>query len=146
MLGGFSGRSALQARLPASVLSVLVKKVMVASNPLQSRETHGHPPVIPRSPWSPCHSEELMVPLSSRRAHGHPPVIPRSNATRNLPESADISRRIPECRFLTSFGMTKGRERHPEALATRDLLEVARFLTASRMAAIRANHIRELQK
>jgi hypothetical protein len=53
--------------------------------------------VIPRSPFF-CHSEK------------HPfLVIPRSAATRNLLELCTASRRFPNCRFLTTFGMTAGK-------------------------------------
>jgi hypothetical protein len=53
--------------------------------------------VIPRSPFF-CHSEK------------HPfLVIPRSAATRNLLEFCTASRRFPNCRFLTAFGMTTGK-------------------------------------
>jgi hypothetical protein len=66
-----------------------------------------------RAPPS-CHSEPPppvipSPPLLSFRAP--PPVIPRSVATRNLLESCTVSRRIPNCRFLTTFGMTQGEGR-----------------------------------
>ena len=92
--------------------------------------------------------------VPSRGAHAKPPVIPRSNATRDLFESAGISRRIPDCRFLADARNDSGRECvmcHPEQVmpnpsviprsnATRDLLEVARFLTACGMTAARDSH------
>jgi hypothetical protein len=63
-------------------------------------------------------------------------VIPRSAATRDLLKLVTTSRRIPNCRFLTSFGMTREKghsEEHffviPRSAATRDLLK---FVTTSR--------------
>ncbi|MDY0312709.1 MAG: hypothetical protein RBR20_11345, partial [Desulfobacterales bacterium] len=46
-----------------------------------------------------CHSEEADVPLSSRR----------SAATRDLFSLVTASRRIPDCRFLATLGMTSGK-------------------------------------
>jgi hypothetical protein len=60
-----------------------------------------------------CHCEERPF-LSFR---GSPlSVIPRSAATRNLLEFCTVFRRIADCRFLTTFGMTGGKghcEGHP---------------------------------
>jgi hypothetical protein len=53
--------------------------------------------VIPKR--STCHPETF------------PPVIPRSGATRDLGESATVSRHIPKCRFLADARNDNGMRR-----------------------------------